>query len=150
MAKVALINFSSGRKLVYSVDGAVGPGTSNQTSDVLLVQYFLREAFKTDVFRQQPFPAVLAVDGVAGTQTFSAIKHFQTILKQKGSPITTDGRVDPLAGEQVRGSITGTPYTIIYLNLGYRNARPGDWPRVSRAGDCPGALRPLLIEPEFI
>jgi hypothetical protein len=151
MAKVVLIRTSSGPRLLYGVDGAVGPGGPNQKSDVLLVQYFLREIFKgTDQFKQSPFPGVLAVDGIAGQQTFAAILHFQRVMKKQGSTITTDGRVDRIEGEHVRGSISGTQYTIIFLNFGYHKARPADWPRVSKAGDCPGELRPLLSEPVFL
>ena len=151
MAKVALLRSTSARHLIYSVDEGVGPGRPNRRSDVLLVQYFLRESFKgTPKFQREPFPEVVKVDGVAGRQTFAAIDHFQKVLKKGGSSIATDGRVDPVAGDQTHGAISGTQYTIIFLNQGFSVARPGDWPRVSRAGDCPGDLRPLLVEPEFV
>jgi hypothetical protein len=151
MAKISLLQTSAGARLFYGVEAAVGPGAPNQRTDVFLVQYFLRESFKgTDKFKQDPFPEVLAVDGLAGRQTFAAILHFQRVMKKKGSTITTEGRVDAVVGEHVRGSISGTQYTIIFLNFGYASARPSDWPRVSRAGDCPAELRPLLAEPEFL
>jgi hypothetical protein len=81
---------------------------------------------------------------------YAAILHFQKVTKKRGSNIATDGRVDPPVGEQLRGSISNTQYTMIFLNQAYKKARPVDWPRVSQATDCPTELRPLLREPEYI
>ena len=152
MAKISLIQTAQGPFNIYSVTNGVGPGRPNGRLDVLLTQYFLREIFKNNPdFKTRPFPGgVLAVDGVAGPQTFSAIRHFQDTVKTMGFPISQDGRVDPPVGEQFRGSISHTQYTIIYVNFGYREGRPQDWPRVSQAGDCPGELRQSLREPKFI
>ena len=151
MARVSLVQTSKGPVNFYNVDGSVGPGSINRRDDVLLVQYFLRENFKTSRFISNPFlGGILQVDGKPGQQTFSAILHYQTVLKKDGFSIATDGRIDPPVNEQIRGSILNTQYTIVTLNLGFETARPQDWPKVSQAGDCPGELRPLLKEPTFI
>ena len=151
MAKVSLVRFIDGRFLMYTVDAAVGPGGPNNREDVLLVQYFLREIFKGfPAFRRNPFPGVVAVDGFASTQTFAAIRHFQNVAKREGKNIATDGVVDAQVGEKGHGSISGTQYTVVYMNQTFRESRPGDWPRVSRAGDCPGELRDPLKEPAFL
>ena len=92
----------------------------------------------------------MEVDGKAGPQTFAAIQHFQRTLKKDGSTIATDGRVDPPVGEQVVGSISSTQYTILFINLGFKKARPQDWPRVAQAADCPAELRQPLREPSFV
>jgi hypothetical protein len=136
---------------MYTVDAAVGPGCPNGRHDVLLVQYFLRESFKGFfAFQQDPFPGVVPVDGAAGAQTLAAILHFQRVAKKHGKNIATDGRVDPQVADHSCGTISGTQYTMIYMNMTYQDARPADWPRVSKAGDCPGELRTPLKEPVFI
>jgi peptidoglycan hydrolase-like protein with peptidoglycan-binding domain len=155
MARVSLTQFNDAGgapRNFYNVDTAVGQGCPNRRDDVLLVQYFLRESFKgVSDFKKDPFPGgVLAVDGRAGPQTFAAIRHFQKVSKAKGFSSAQDGRVDPPVGEKFHGSISQTQYTILTMNVAFKKARPQDWPRVSKASDCPGELRPRLIEPTFI
>ena len=153
MARVSLIQFNLGPSgIFYNVDTSVGPGRPNRRDDVLLVQYFMRESFKgVPSFKKDPFPGgVLAVHGRAGPQTFAAIRHFQKMAKKTGLTSAQDGRVDPPVGEKLRGSISQTQYTITSMNLGFKKARSRDWPNVSKASDCPGELRPRLLEPAFI
>lgn len=152
MARTSVFRDSSGEaKLYYDVNFAVGPGATNKRDDVLLVQYFLRECFlKHSSFKTNPFPkGVVAVDGIAGQQTFAAILHFQKAAKARGSPVALDGRVDPPVGEKATGSISQTQYTILLLNSAFKQCRPQDWSHVSQAGDCPSDLRPLLREPTW-
>ena len=151
MATVSLLQFADQRALIYNINSAVGPGAPNRRDDVFLVQYFLREAFKGLLAFQQE-PGVVSVDGIAGSQTFAAILHFQKVTKKLGTgqAISTDGRVDPPVGEQTLGSILHTKYTIIFLNQAYQRARPGDYPHVSLAADCPNEIRPFLKEPNFV
>ena len=150
MARVSLVQTSQGPRNFYNVDGPVGPGGLNKREDVLLVQYFLNAAFETPKFADSPFTGDMKNDGVPDQTTFAAILHFQTVMKRKGSTIATDGRVDPPTGEQIRGSISNTQYTILFLNLAYALDRPDDWPAVSEATDCPPDLRIPLREPKFI
>ena len=112
----------------------------------------MRESFKgVPSFKRAPFAGgVLAVDGRAGPQIFAAIRHFQKVAKTEGLTSVQDGRVDPPVGDNPRGSISQTQYTIISMNLGFKKALPQEWPRVSKAPDCPGELRPRLLEPTFI
>src|SRR5262245_22639083 len=152
MARVSLVQTATqGPKNFYNVDAAVGPGAPNRRDDVLLVQYMLRENFKIlNTFGRDPFPGgSVAVDGAAGPQTFAAILHYQNTLKKGGSSIATDGRVDPPVGDKTVGSTSNTQYTILFLNLGFKTARPQDWPRLSQAVDCPAEIRPQLREPTF-
>ncbi|HEY2416188.1 MAG TPA: hypothetical protein VGI40_28365 [Pirellulaceae bacterium] len=150
MARVSLVQTTQGPRNFYNVDGTVGPGGLNRRDDVLLVQYFLNAAFDSSVFSDsQPPDGDLDIDGRPGPKTFSAILHFQTVMRKKGHAIATDGRVDPPTGEEIRGSISNTQYTIIYLNLAYAFDRPDDWPAVSEASDCPAELKTLLKEPKF-
>lgn len=142
---IGLAQTQDGQRCYYAIGHAVGPGGRNQRTDVLLVQYFLREIFARDeFFRQKPFMAgPLAVDGWIGPQTCKAILHFQTVLKSNGRSIVTDGRVD--SAHDI--SIFKVTPTIYWMNVYYKENRPGDWPRVSQATDCPDELRALLREP---
>jgi hypothetical protein len=151
MPKADLIHLRAGPRLYYNVDSAVGRGGLNKREDVLLVQFFLQVAFdETSVFQKDPFPGDLEVTGTPDQDTMDAILHFQTVLKKNGSHIFTDGRVDTVVGEHFRGGAANNQYTIIFLNEAYSNARPGQLAGIAKAGDCPGELRPLLIEPTFV
>jgi hypothetical protein len=152
MAKIGLVYLSDGPYLFYNVESAVGPGAVNRRSDVLLVQYFLREIFKLHSdFIASRFPdGQLRVDGAAGTQTFAAIRHFQMVVARRlGMLVAQDGRVDPPVGQKAAGSLSQTIYTILRMNAGFKAVRPQDWSKVSRASDCPGELRPSIIEPRW-
>ncbi len=152
MARVSLVQFDDGQaRNFYNVHAAVGPGAPNGRNDVLLVQYFLREIFKgVPEFQSDPFPGgELTVDGIPSPKTFAAIRHFQKVSREKFGQGAQDGRVDPPVGEKVIGSISHAQYTILFMNIAFKKARPQDWPRVSQASDCPGELRPRLREPKF-
>jgi hypothetical protein len=47
MARISMVQSNEGPFNFYNVDAAVGPGAPNGRTDVLLVQYFLREVFKS-------------------------------------------------------------------------------------------------------
>ena len=153
MAKISIIKWPGGHpRIIYSVETAVGKSAINNRNDVLLVQYFLREIFKgLPAFKTDPFPGgELIVDGKCGPQTIAAILHFQKVAQKKEFATSQDGRVDPPVGEKHFGSISQTQYTIITMNVAFKKARPQDWPRVSKTGDCPMELRQPLSEPQFI
>ncbi len=153
MARISLVQLSTfGPRNFYNVNKAVGAGCPNQRTDVLLTQYFLQQIFKhVPDFQTDPYPGgVVVIDGIAGPQTFSAILHFQKVAKKRGWITSQDGRVDPPVGEQSFGSISHTQYTILSMNSAFKKGRPQDWPRVSRASDCPGELRQPLREPKFM
>ena len=153
MARVSLVQWDDGQpRNFYNVNTAVGKGAPNRRDDVLLVQYFLREIFKgVSAFKGDPFPGgALAVDGRSGPQTVAAIRHFQKVAQKRKIATAQDGRVDPPVGERFYGSISQTQYTIVTMNAAFKKARPQNWPRVSKASDCPGELRPRLREPKFV
>ena len=152
MARISIVQCGDGPKLFYNVHATVGPGATNRRDDVLLVQYFIREIFRgLPSFKSDPFQGgTLAVDGVAGKQTFAAILHVQMVQKKLGANIPIDGRIDPPTNEQLLSTVMHNQYTIIYLNKGFKRARVNDWPRVSQASDCPAELRQWISEPEFV
>lgn len=137
MAYVDAVQTVRGPMLFYNLEQAVGPGAPNSRSDVLAVQYFLREIFKANPARRPPGDLMLT--GAADQTTFAWILHYQRETQKSGKAISTDGRVDPAVG--LVGSISGKQYTILYLNLSMRNARPADYERLATAADCPAELR---------
>ncbi|MGE0760038.1 MAG: hypothetical protein AB7F89_03995 [Pirellulaceae bacterium] len=138
MAYIDAVQTNRGPMLFYNLDQAVGPGAPNSRLDVLAVQYFLREIFKASPSHKPP--GQLQVTGVADATTFQWILHFQQETKKGGRQIATDGRVDKALG--LKGSISGLQYTILYMNLNLRKARPADYEKLAAASDCPPELVP--------
>ena len=106
----------------YNVEQAVGPAAPNQRTDVMLVQFFLRELYNHPDLRPEKPAGDMVVDGVCGPVTVSWIGQYQKQLKKKGLSVVTDGRVDPAQGELIfsKGSISGKRYTIWHMNVSYR------------------------------
>jgi peptidoglycan hydrolase-like protein with peptidoglycan-binding domain len=103
---------------------SVGAGGNNKRrSDVQLVQFFLRQFYKSHPEQFKKLPKTknpdgfVKIDGSFGPQTQGAISTFQNLEKSKGLPIATDGLVDVPKG--IISSISGTLYTIIALNSLY-------------------------------
>jgi hypothetical protein len=106
----------------YNLDQPVGLGAPNQRTDVLLVQFFLRELFDHPDLRADKPPGDIAVDGHFGPVTATWISCYQKQLKAKGFSVVTDGRVDPARGELMfsKGSISNERYTIWHMNISFR------------------------------
>ena len=151
MAKVdILFTRTEGTLLFYNVERAVGPGCVNNRNDVLLVQYLLREAFKTPFFSRDPLAGFAGLTGLADQMTLAAIMHFQRGLRKERAVLSAaDGRIDP-AGTDPISSISHTQYTIINLNLAYQTRRPNEYPIIAQAADCPAELRVALKPPRFL
>lgn len=147
MAYVKIINSSRGDlPFIYNVRTAVGPNSPNQRVEVLLVQYLLKSIFSNaGVTKVGPPPSgrPLVVDGVFGPITAEAILHFQHRMKALGMPIPTDGRVD-----RAFPSINtphGKQWTIMFMNMAYREARQKDHDNLPGVGDCPSEVRVALL-----
>lgn len=112
----------------FDLDKSVGVGSVNQRDDVKLVQYFLREIYAAK-FATPPGPS-LEMDGWIGPITISWIRKFQADVNVHGhkyavteefknpaiKKCTVDGRVDVILNSTSLGQISGTPYTIIWMN----------------------------------
>lgn len=105
----------------YNVDQAVGQNAPNRRTDVLLVQFFLRELFNHPVLKPVKPAGEIVVNGICDDTTKAWILDFQRQHKQRGFRIQTDGRVDHATGQQwSRTPRTGSHYTIGLLNFRYR------------------------------
>ena len=128
MARVFIVSRTD-MKHCYTVDQPVGMGCPNIRDDVLLVQFFLRRAMDECPTSKGIFPPgerPISVDGIAGPQTFRYIKFYQDEDNRRnpGKGVARDGRVDSIgkSGTGI-GSISNTLYTIIALNVSYRQRK---------------------------
>lgn len=142
MASFDVITTHEGRQLFYDVDLAVGLNCPNEQSDVLLVQFFLAEAFKLAKARTALAGGTasqnLAPTGMWDNSWSNYLLAFQKAMANMGMSIKQDGRVDPVLDGRTRGSISHRQYTILYLNLSYPD-------NLAHLPDvCPPALRTRL------
>jgi hypothetical protein len=153
MARIDVIRGHRANHLFYNVDAAVGKGCQNQRNDVLLVQYLLKENMRLKTFSYIPTTVLdgnvnVRVNGLWDEMWNVFLLNYQNDLKQRHKPVVRDGRVDPVTGGRVLGPIHHTIYTMLWLNMGYLEVRPADFPKIADAGDCPGELR-LAIKVQF-
>jgi hypothetical protein len=149
MARVDIAYFSGSSFIFYNVDAAVGKGCPNNPLDVLLVQYLLKECNKLPGFAEVEADAgftqeTMSVTGAWDQYWDGYLANFELTLARFGRPASRDRRIDPVIGGRILGSIHHQPYMILWLNRGYRQFRPGDYPRIAYAADCPWALRQVL------
>jgi hypothetical protein len=149
MARVDIAYFSGSSFIFYNVDAAVGKGCPNNPLDVLLVQYLLKECNKLPGFAEVEADAgftqeTMSVTGAWDQYWDGYLANFELTLARFGRPALRDRRIDPVIGGRILGSIHQLPYMILWLNRGYRQVRPGDYPRIAYAADCPWALRQVL------
>ena len=127
MARVFIYN-SENTKHLYTVDQPVGAGGTNRRDDVLLVQFFLRVAMENSagsVGYIPPGEQPISIDGSCGSQTNRYIKFYQEEGNRRNPGIltTTEGRIDPVTSGNAYGAISHKFYTILALNITYRNCR---------------------------
>lgn len=104
----------------YNIDSAVGPGCPNKRTDVMLVQFFLRQIYGHPTKKNKPAGSPIEVNGIFDSTTAAWIKHYQNDMKGQGKPIFPDGRIDRANGAQFSvSSVTKTHYTIGFLNAGH-------------------------------
>jgi len=151
MARCDVIFSNTGHPMhFYNVEKAVGRGSLNETSDVLLVQYMLKATYESSTAGASLTGApkgVLKVSGVADELTFDLIRHFQKSMQKLGIPTVDDGRIDPVPRSTTAYDMTKRAFqhTIISLNHALHTVRPNDYPRLWNAPDCPPALRERLF-----
>lgn len=149
MASVDMVHSTRGNFLFYNVDAAVGARCPNQRLDVLLVQYLLKESNKfpgyADIQAGAGFTQdAMQISGIWDEYWGGYLSNFELTLQRKGRSIFRDRRIDPVTAGQVFGPIHHEAYAILWLNRGYLQLRPSDYPRMSEVADCPPDLRPAL------
>ena len=79
--------------IFMKIDHSVGKGGSNRHDDVQMIQFLLNTAH-LDIANTFRMPALLAMDGICGPKTMSAILDYQTVKKTSMFPLfKVDGLV---------------------------------------------------------
>lgn len=124
----------------YGIERSVGPRSTNERTDVLLVQFFLKTT--VSLWKGVAPPT----NGVADQALFDAILTYQKSVKALGMPTVVDGRIDPVPHSGAAYSPTQLRYqhTIISLNYAYMELRPTHYFNVASDPECPADLRDEL------
>src|SRR5262245_13127898 len=95
----------------YNPDDAVGPNCPNRRSDVMLVQFFLRQIFSHPKrAASRPAGEPIKISGTFDAATAAWIRHHQGVVAKRHS-VLVDGRVDRARGEQfTKSSVSRTHY----------------------------------------
>ena len=128
MARILHFTKTDSMKHCYSVDQSVGLGGANRRDDVLLVQFFLKVAMldaPNSKGYRPPNEQPISIDGTCGQQTISYIRFYQEEGNRRNpsAPTTTEARIDPVLSGGIGGSISHTFYTILALNVSYKDRR---------------------------
>jgi hypothetical protein len=140
----------------YNVTDPVGPGQPNKRSDVMLVQFFLKEigdfwgmlgpspngmglsGFDIKILR------TLDVNGSADQNLYEWIKWFQSISSLGGSSAAQDGIVSPAISAYHKGTHSGVAYSIVKMNNAFNSFFPQRWEKLPSDGKVPGELKSAL------
>jgi hypothetical protein len=127
---------------LYNIDQAVGPGAPNRRTDVMLVQFFLREIYAHPDFVAVKPPGTMQVDGLFGSTTATWIDAWQKLLKTRGKPVIADGRVDPVSSDSwdARTGNGGKRYSFWHLNSSFRRRFLRRHDHLESDGAVPGEL----------
>ena len=126
MARLYLFN-TSFMQLAYTTEQAVGNGCPNRRDDVLLIQFFLKVVSEGPQ-QSQLTPAgrgPMQIDGLWGPNSQAFLNQYIAVnsAENPNSPLTQDGRVDPVVNGRTSGPRTGHLFTIFALNKTYQNVR---------------------------
>jgi len=128
-------------RLAHTTDQAVGNGCPNRRDDVLLIQFLLKVVSEGPQ-QSQLTPDGLGpinIDGLWGPISQAFLNQYIAVNSAENptSPLTQDGRVDPVVNGRASGSRTGHLYTILALNKTFQNVRG------------PTALQDITTDPLF-
>lgn len=131
----------------YNVTQSVGRGGVNRRDDTRLVQYLLKKAFETSLYRPGKPSQAMVVDGVCGPITTSYIIAYQKQGNRvtPDSPTLLDCLVDHALGRGIRGSISGLIYTIAALNKTFHDHFSDIFVNPSAAPDMPVDLKMMMM-----
>jgi hypothetical protein len=104
----------------YNVVHAVGRQCPNVRDDVKLVQYLLIAFYDKALSHSSVYTrpkGEMKVDGVCGPVTLNWILKFQLDVNTRyPGTVAADGRTDRVRNKDLKGSISGTVYTLAVLN----------------------------------
>jgi hypothetical protein len=144
MAKIEH-DFSENATLVqyYNVHQPVGKNCPNLMNDVKLVQYLLKIFYDTFPPNTRPKGIMkMPPDGICGPITLHWIYKFQwDCNKQHPDKVMMDNVMDPIRqGQNWKGSISGTYYTLYLLNYNAQKRNPKGYFRAMYVVPMDGGL----------
>jgi hypothetical protein len=112
--------------LFYNVVRAVGNGCPNQSADVKLIQYLLMAFYEKSAEIGVSRPGgEMALTGYCGPVTRQWILKFQMDANQaRPGWVALDGQIDRIRQKNLKGSISGTFYTLAALNSAVSQSNP--------------------------
>lgn len=122
MAKITNLGNEVDLRWIHNVSYAVGPGCSNSSDDVMMIQHLLNKVMPSlDIVAPngKPITAYLKRDGIFGPKTHAAIAGYQNNLRSRGKVASADGRIHP--SNKSGWNAHGNQYTIVHLNRDHRN-----------------------------
>lgn len=134
----------------YNVSGPVGFGCRNLREDALMVQFFLKRIYLTDVLKAKTPKGNMTVDGQVGPITRNWILKFQLDMREAGSDCFPDGIIDkagnPDNPDNFTASISKTKYTIRLLNNGLRKFDSAMYKTLPTNPEVPEELRAAFVQ----
>lgn len=140
----------------YNVTDAVGPYQPNQRTDVMLVQFFLKEigdfwgllgpapngmavsGFDLKILKP------LQVNGTADQNLYQWIKWFQSMSSFGGTTAAQDGIVTPATSTSHKGARSRVSYSIVKMNNAFRSFFSHRWENLASDGKVPSELGAAL------
>ena len=124
----------------YNLTKSVGKKQPNQTLDVLLVQFFLREVSAQSGFA--PAGGQLDLTGVVDQSTVDWISAYQKSKFQ----LFCDGIVDPIPERNLTAQtpVHNKSYTLFELNFDFELKQPQHFHKIWEHPRCPAALGQTL------
>ncbi len=114
----------SGERFIWTNSERVGYGYRNRLEDVMLVQFLVNGAFRAGKklynWHSKNVPSELVIDGKFGGKTWKAIKMWQEMV----TGVVVDGMISPSDGTKALTPRQGQIYTILTLNVYYRDGFP--------------------------
>jgi hypothetical protein len=140
----------SGNARFYNVTKAVGYGCPNEKEDTMMVQFFLKRIYTTEMMKANKPKGNMTVDGKIGPITRNWILKFQLDMRDMGNPCYADGIMDKAGNENNAdnfvSSISRTKYTIRLLNNGLRKLDSNLYKTLPTNPEVPAELRAAFAQ----
>jgi hypothetical protein len=141
---------STGNARFYNVNSAVGYGCPNEKEDAMMVQFFLKRLYMTELMKPDTPKGNMTVDGKVGPVTRNWILKFQLDMKNRGNDCFPDGIMDkagnPNNANNQTAAIARTRYTIRLLNNGLRKLDSAVYKSLPTHPEVPPELRAAFTQ----
>ena len=140
----------TGNARFYNVTKAVGYGCPNEKEDAMMVQFFLKRIYTTEIMKPYTPKGNMTVDGKVGPITRNWILKFQLDMKNIGNDCFPDGIMDKAGNsnnaDNHTSAISRTRYTIRLLNNGLRKLDSAMYKTLPTNPEVPAELRAAFMQ----